>query len=51
VRGSDARAWHRVYIHATAYTHRINLTNNALNNRPRIHAIVPYFKPAGSRVI
>ncbi len=51
VRGSDARAWHRVYVHATAYTHRIELTNNALNDRPRIHAIVPYFKPAGSRVI
>ena len=51
VRGSDDKAWHRIYIMAVADFHRIKITNNAANNRPRIHAIVPYFQDVGGRLI
>jgi len=44
VDGSDDMAWHRVFVGAEAAFHRINITNNASANRPRIHAIVPYFE-------
>ena len=47
VEGSDDKAWHRVFVNAVGRFHRIELTNNATANRPRIHAIVPYFEPAG----
>lgn len=50
VRGSDVKAWHRVDVFATADFHRIEITNNASNNRPRIHAIIPYFQDAGGRL-
>lgn len=50
VNGSDDKAWHRVDIFAVADFHRIKITNNATNNRPRIHAIVPYFQDAGGRL-
>ena len=51
VRGSDDKAWHRVYVMAVADFHRIKITNNAANNRPRIHAIIPYFQDVGGRLI
>jgi hypothetical protein len=47
VRGSDDKAWHRVDVFATADFHRIEITNNATNNRPRIHAIIPFFQDVG----
>ena len=50
VNGSVDKAWHGVDIFAVADFHRIELTNNASSNRPRIHAIVPYFKDAGGRL-
>ena len=51
VRGSDDKAWHRVYVMAVADFHRIKITNNAANNRPRIHAIVPYFQEVNGKLI
>ena len=51
VRGSDIKSWHRVYVMAIASFHRIKITNNASNNRPRISAIVPYFQEVGGRLI
>ncbi len=50
VRGSVDKAWHRVDVFAVADFHRIKITNNAANNRPRIHAIVPYFQDVGGRL-
>lgn len=44
VEGSDDMALHRVYVGAEGRFHQIKLTNNASNNRPRIHAIIPYIK-------
>jgi len=50
VNGSDVKAWHRIDVFATADFHRIKITNNAANNRPRIHAIVLFFQDAGGRL-
>jgi hypothetical protein len=50
VNGSDKKAWHRVDVFATADFHRIKITNNAANNRPRIHAIILFFQDAGGRL-
>lgn len=50
VRGSDVKVWKRIYVMATANFHRIKITNNAANNRPRIHAIVPYFQEVNGRL-
>jgi len=47
VEGSEEKAWHSVYINCEAAFHRIEITNNAVSQRPRIHAIVPYFERAG----
>lgn len=50
VNGSDDKAWHRVDVFAIADFHRIKITNNASSNRPRIHAIIPFFQDAGGRL-
>ncbi len=50
VNGSVDKAWHRVDVFATAAFHRIKIVNDAANNRPRIHAIVPFFQDAGGRL-
>ena len=50
VNGSDVKAWHRVDVFATADFHRMKLTNNASNNRPRIHALILFFQDAGGRL-
>ena len=42
------KVWKRANSGAVGDYHRLEITNNASTNRPRIHAIVPYFKPAGS---
>jgi len=39
--------WITININATSKFHRFRFYNSATNNRPRIHAIVPYFRPAG----
>lgn len=51
VRGSDDIVTKRVDVFATANFHRIEITNNASNNRPRIHAIILYFEDAGGRLV
>lgn len=51
VEGSDSIAWYRVYVNAVGFFHRIEITNNASANRPRIHAIMPYFEPAGRKAV
>lgn len=43
----DDKVWKKVSVNAIAASHRIKITNNATGNRPRIHAIVPWFKRAG----
>lgn len=50
VNGSTEMAWHRVYVNAVAAFHRIEMTNNASSQRPRIHAIMPWFERAGRLV-
>lgn len=49
--GADERVWKRVYVGATAQFHSIKITNNDTQNRPRIHAIVPWFAPVGGRLV
>jgi len=44
------KVWKRVYVNAVADFHRIKITNNASGNRPKIHAVVPYFRPAGGLI-
>jgi len=44
---SRDKVWKRAECGAVGDFHRIEITNNAVSNRPRIHAIVPYFEPAG----
>ncbi len=51
VRGSGDIVWKRIYVYATANFHRIEIGNDASNNRPRIHAVVPYFEDAGGRLV
>jgi hypothetical protein len=41
------KVYKRVYCGAEGEFHKINLGNNAANNRPRIHAIVPWFRRGG----
>ena len=45
---SRSKVWKRAECGAVGDFHRLNITNTASGNTPRIHAIVPYFKPAGS---
>lgn len=50
VDGASGKVWKRIWINSIANFHRIELTNNASGNRPRIHAIVPFFKEAGQLI-
>jgi len=43
----DSKVWKRVFCGAVGEFHRIKISNSATNNRPRIHAIIPYFDKAG----
>jgi len=43
----SGKTWKRVFCGAVGMFHRIKISNNAANNRPRIHAIIPYFDRAG----
>lgn len=45
--GSDDKVWHTAYANATGDFHSWNITNNASGNRPVIHAMRPWLKPAG----
>jgi len=44
---SRDKVWVRAECGAVGDWHQIELTNNASNNRPRVHAIVAWFKKAG----
>lgn len=50
VGGADDKSWHTVFVNATGFFHRINITNNATGNRPRIHAMIPWFDRAERRL-
>ena len=51
--GSGDKVWKRVYVNTIAEFHRLRIYNDGnidgspAANRPRIHAIVPWFQPAG----
>lgn len=47
VNGSDDKAWHTAFSGAIGGFHSWNITNNASGNRPVIHAMRAWFKPAG----
>jgi len=40
--------WITINVNATGNWHRFRFYNNAANSRPRFHAIVPFFRPAGN---
>lgn len=42
------KVWKRIYSGAIADFHRIDIGNNAINNRPRIHCINLYFDKCGA---
>ena len=41
------KAWVRIYSGAVGNSHRININHEASGQRIKIHAIMPWFKPAG----
>lgn len=45
--GTGDKVWKRIWLGTIAQFHRIRIWNNASNQRPRVHAIVPYFQEAG----
>lgn len=47
VEGADTRAWYAAFSGAAGFLHSWNITNNASGNRPRIHAMRIWLKPAG----
>ena len=47
VDGADDKAWYAAFSGAVGTFHSANFTNNASGNRPRIHAMRWWFKPAG----
>ena len=47
VESADGKAWHTAFAGAVGFLHSWNITNNASGNRPRIHAMRAWFKPAG----
>lgn len=46
----DEKVWVRVKCGAVGKFHKIKITNDAIANRPVIHAIIPYFKKAGKMI-
>jgi hypothetical protein len=47
VGSANKKAWYTVKSGAVGFFHSANITNNASGNRPRIHAMRWWFKPAG----
>ena len=45
---SDSKVWLRFYAGAEGEFHRVRFYNNAADQPVKIHAVVPYFKPAGT---
>jgi len=46
--GGD-KVWKRIHVGQVADFHRIKISNDAIAQRPRIHAIVPWMKRSGRR--
>ena len=46
----DEKVIKRIPINAVGRFHRIKITNSGADNRPRIHAIIPYFAPGGDLI-
>ena len=44
---ADSKVWVRYYAGGVGDFHRIRMYNNAAGQSIRVHAVVPYFKPAG----
>lgn len=42
-----AKAWVRLHVGSVGEFHRIKLSHTAATSRPKIHAIIPWFKEAG----
>ena len=45
--GTGEKSWVRVFSGAVGKSHRISLYQKATGQPPKIHAIMPYFKPTG----
>jgi hypothetical protein len=48
---SHEKSWVRMYCGAIASSHRLRIYHTESGMRPVIHAIMPYFKPVGKRMI
>jgi hypothetical protein len=45
--GDKEKTWVRLHVGSVGEFHRIKLSHTAANQRPKIHAIIPWFKEAG----
>lgn len=48
---SGDKIWKRIYSGATGYQHFINIKSQEMDSPIRIHALMPWFRPTGSRII
>lgn len=46
--GDGEKEWVRVFSGEVGESHRVRISQTSSNTPPRIHAIMPYFKPAGT---
>ena len=46
--GTPEKTWKRIYVGQIAPNHRVVFRNSGVSDRPRIHAIVPYFREAAA---
>ncbi len=49
-KSADSKAWYSVFVNASGFAHSIEITNNASNNRPIIHAMIFWFKRGAGRL-
>jgi hypothetical protein len=49
--GGDNKAWHTIFPKVRGFFHRFKLSNTGSSNRPRIHAILLYMRPAGRNLV
>ncbi|MFB0522094.1 MAG: hypothetical protein ACETWD_11800, partial [Desulfatiglandales bacterium] len=45
--GKGEKIWKKVFVGTVGNFHRIRIYHNAVNQTPKFHAIVPYFRPGG----
>jgi len=48
---SGQKAWVRIFSGAIGNSHQIRIRDNKNDQQPKIHAMIPYFKPAGRLTI